>query len=170
MAKTSMGKRAFGAGCVLCVAGLVLLAAVAVTPGKDGGGSAADPIVTADALETASPTRIASRILEGKFSGATDFAAADFPPVEFSQEAVDASVAETVMADADAQVVSYVVAGSAVDVFDYVTEELASKGWIPAESGWEIAGSFVKEGGTYRWLFIMCYQVGDRTSLVMQYR
>ncbi|NHM15851.1 hypothetical protein GMI69_04080 [Eggerthellaceae bacterium zg-887] len=91
-------------------------------------------------------------------------------PASFHAEVgMDAEVASVRVDDA-AKIVSYVAAGSADQVFEDVCRRLEGKGWHAVESGLATCGSFAKEEGVYRWLFVACLDVADGTSVVLQYQ
>lgn len=66
-------------------------------------------------------------------------------------------------------IVGFVESGNAESVFDGLLGDLSSKGWLQIESGRAACGTFVKEDGFYRWIFVTCVQVGASTSVVVQY-
>lgn len=102
---------------------------------------------------------------------ATARGAPDAPalPLGFADEVVAVAGRDEVRADERGRVVGFCVSSAAEGVFSSLADELAGKGWARIESGSATCGSFSKNGGAYRWAFVTCVQVGDSTSVVVQY-
>ena len=91
-------------------------------------------------------------------------------PEGFEEEVLALSGMADVLVEPDVGAVGFCVPGMARDAFSLVSEELRLRGWTAVASGTDNGGSFFKEEGRYRWLFVMCYQVGETVSVVLQYR
>ena len=88
----------------------------------------------------------------------------------FEDEVVGLAGFDEVMVSAEQRVVGFCCPGSASRVFASLRASLEGGGWTGVESGSDTLGSFVKEGGRFSWVFIVCYQIGEEVSVVMQYR
>lgn len=91
-------------------------------------------------------------------------------PCGFHEEGIALEGFEDVMVDPEARVVGFSQRGSAEAVFAELAGRLTDAGWHYTDSGLGAGGSFAKETGALTWLFIMCYQTGDETAVVVQYR
>ena len=60
-----------------------------------------------------------------------------------------------------------VISGDSEAVFDELSADLIEAGWIAIESGVDGVGSFVREQGSYTWLALACYEVGETTGVVI---
>lgn len=90
-------------------------------------------------------------------------------PDGFEDEVLSLHGREELRVDERACVVGFSVAGTSEETFLAVSCELEALGWIGVESGLPNCGTFVKEEGSYRWLFASCVQTGGSTSVVVQY-
>ena len=90
-------------------------------------------------------------------------------PPGFESEVIAAVDQQDVRFDEQGRIVGFCVAGIVEEVFFSLADELTGKGWICVESGSASCGSFAKGAGAYRWAFVSCVQVGDSTSVVVQY-
>lgn len=75
---------------------------------------------------------------------------------------------QDVVVSAEGALVGFSDDGSPERVFSSLSEELYSKGWTLLESGSDTQASFVKDEGTYRWLYVSCIQMSGATSIVVQ--
>ncbi|NGM17213.1 hypothetical protein GMI70_04180 [Eggerthellaceae bacterium zg-893] len=144
----------------LVVAVLALVAASGVVE------HAMRPSVASEAASAfgASDASISEALDEGKEDGSA------LLPASFHSEVGMDAEATSVCVDDAAKIVSYVAAGSADQVFEDVRGRLEGKGWHAVESGLAACGSFAKEEGAYRWLFVACLDVAGGTSVVLQYQ
>ena len=60
-----------------------------------------------------------------------------------------------------------VISDDSESVFDELSADLIEAGWIAVESGVDGVGSFVREEGSYTWLALACYGVGEMTGVVI---
>lgn len=90
-------------------------------------------------------------------------------PDGFEDEVLSLHGKEDTRVDERARVVGFTMAGVSEEMFQAVSCELEALGWIRVESGLPNCGTFVKEEGSYRWLFVSCVQAGESTSVVVQY-
>ena len=97
-----------------------------------------------------------------------DAADVDEVPESFQEEVLSTAGREELRCDASVGVVGFAEAGEAAEVFARLSAELEEKGWTAVESGLDSAGTFVKEDGEHRWLYLSCVQVGESTSVVAQ--
>lgn len=155
-----------------------------LTAGDEGeGGDAVSAAVRVPGGKQPSKGSVAGLILAGKTEEALSEAGCS--PVRFDGFDAEKSVVlpkgfedevlylpadAVVLVDSDACVVALSCSGASKAVFSQVRRELQAKGWQFVESGADNGGSFFKEGGEYQWVFAMCYQIGEKTSVVMQYR
>ncbi len=153
------------AGMLVVVA---LSAAISNMSDSDGETSSLVSVQTAQA----SALTTAASILSGEGAGEVIEGQVDASalPAEFCDEVFSPEAEGELYFDAEACVFSMTTTGNAADVFSSLSAELQNKGWQVVESGWDAAGSLYKEEGSYTWLFLMCYQVGDDVSVVVQYR
>ena len=142
------------------VGGLFAAAALAGVVGQLGRPSVFEEVALA-AVE--SPSGIA-----GEFGSR---AAPDAPalPLGFADEVLAVAGRDEARVDEQARVVGFSVAGADEDAFLSLADELEGNGWMRIESGSATCGSFSKSGGSYRWAFVSCVQVGEWTSVVVQY-
>lgn len=91
------------------------------------------------------------------------------PPAGFEDEALRLEARCDVRADERNGVLGFSCAGGAAETLAALEGELRAKGWSSVSSGYEGTGSFVKEKGRYRWMFVACIDVGDWTSVVVRY-
>ncbi len=112
----------------------------------------------------ASDASISEALDEGKEDGPARL------PASFHAEVGVGAEATSVRVDDAAKIVSYVTGGFADQVFEGVRGRLEDNGWHAVESGLATCGSFVKEEGAYRWLFVACLDVADGTSVVLHYQ
>ena len=96
--------------------------------------------------------------------------AAGILPRGFRAEVLALEAYDDVMVDSAASLVGFTCEGDAGQVFAGLVSQLVVSGWRYEESGLGVGGSFAKESGVLRWLFIMCYQVENETVVVLQYR
>lgn len=88
-------------------------------------------------------------------------------PEGFEEEVVSLEGRRDVQVGAQGTVIGYGAEGDAPSAFCQLADRLAERGWTAVESGSDSAGSFVKSGGTYTWVFVNCVQVGEGASVVM---
>ena len=60
-----------------------------------------------------------------------------------------------------------VISEDSETVFNELSADLIAAGWIAVESGMDGVGSFVRGEGTYTWLALACYGVGEITGVVI---
>lgn len=68
-----------------------------------------------------------------------------------------------------AQLVSWCEKGSVEEALAALEGRLAAKGWAGVSSESSSCRSFVKNEGAYRWAFASAVQVGEETSVVLQW-
>lgn len=66
--------------------------------------------------------------------------------------------------------VGYVVPQSLVEFYPQLFSALRVRGWEEIDSNLVGTGTFVKETGDYRWIFVNCVDVADGCSVVLQYQ
>lgn len=88
-------------------------------------------------------------------------------PEGFEDEVLSLSGRSDVRVGAGGAVVGFCCSGTAPEVFAGVAAELAQAGWSQVESGSDIASTFVKPSGRYRWLFVTCTEVSGEVSVVI---
>jgi hypothetical protein len=131
-------------------------------------GTEADPITKAGAESVLATVREGS---VEDLDGMEEKVLRDYetePPGGFEDE-IAATASEEVWADGESQVVGWVLPGSAETVFDGLTRGLSERGWTQVESGSATMGSFVKEDGSYRWVFLQCLAGGEETFVLVSY-
>lgn len=186
-----MGARARRAGAILCLLAGVFLAAVAL-PAQLGDGKGDAGTVSAASSQAAgsAPTvgaaqgpgeslraeTVARRILFGEAAAAIAALAGQSAgggeaslPAGFEDEVLAVSGFADVLANPQAKAVGWSCAGTASEAFALVSADLRVRGWHAVESGMARGGTFFKEEGEYRWVFVMCYQIGESASVVLQY-
>lgn len=102
---------------------------------------------------------------EGSSDRAGD-AAAQLPD-GFQEEVLDVGSRAELRVGADGSVVGFTEQGNAAEVYSALKQDLEGRSWREAESGRDDCGSFVKDGGSFTWLFVSCVQVGDAASVVI---
>lgn len=109
----------------------------------------------------------AAEAMEALGAGETDAAAA--LPADFEEELFSLAGYDRVMMD-NAGLVGFGYRGSAEELFGTLRRELEDKGWVCTPLGVGSSGTFTKESGVYRWVFLSCYPAGAEVSAVLQYR
>lgn len=118
----------------------------------------------------------APRMLAGEFAEETGFidaarralASSGSPSLAaFESELFSLASYDEVRATKDGAIVGFTAKGDARTVFGAVASELRSAGWKVVPSGSGMAGSFVKDGGTFVWAFVSCSVADDATSVVV---
>lgn len=102
--------------------------------------------------------------LEGKSGGESKRDA----PARFEEEVLSLEGVSEMRVDPRSAIVGFTSAKAADHVFKDASDELEARGWTFVDSGSNTCGTFVKEAGTYRWVFVSCVQVGSSTSVVVQ--
>lgn len=190
--KLAMGARALRAGAILCSLTAVFLVTVCLsvsTTGEEGETTGTIPRVASHVDGFVLPTgaaqdygelpqakTVAMRILTGEsvaaivsLAGQETGAGASRLPAGFEDEVLAASGFADVLVDMQANVVGWTCRGSSPEVFALVRRDLQAHGWHAVDSGSVCGGTFFKEEGEYRWVYVMCYQVGGSASVVLQY-
>ena len=90
-------------------------------------------------------------------------------PPGFADEVAQTAGWDEVRVDERGRIVGFCVFGTADAAFARLADGLVGNGWSRIESGSATCGSFSKSDGIYRWIFVSCVQVGDSTSVVVQY-
>ena len=189
-----MARRSRRAAVILAAALIILLLAVALSDGRTGlreewsaEGVATGSILVGDggrsaargAAEDVAPSSpaaplaylLGSREIDvGSVLEAMGYELCDGLLEGLREEVLSPPGDAEVLADGDAHVVGWSTPGIAEEVFRQIGTELKEKGWKALTVDGGSSGSFVKEGGRFQWLFVMCYQVGDRVSVVVNYR
>ena len=132
--------------------GLVLSPAAALA--VDVAGRAARPGVLSEAAALAvdgTPHREPPRLPEG-----------------FAQEVVPAEGPRRRLRVNGGSVVGFEVEEEPLQAFDEMAGLLGDRGWTAVPSGTGAGGSFVKEAGRYRWVYVSCVKAGDTTCVVVQ--
>lgn len=134
------------------LAAAFLLAAVAGWAGAAamGGGEAGQ--TQAAGIASASEAMLSEAVAEG-----------------FADEVALPDGAQEVRHNEDACIVGCSVTGEAEEVFEGLKAALIERSWAETPSGVGGCSVFTKTSGAYRWLFVQCVQVGDWTSVVIQY-
>lgn len=86
----------------------------------------------------------------------------------FEDEVVSLAGCEDVRVGAGGSVVGFVCSQDPDRAFSRLAEELGRRGWTQVPSGLDACGSFVKDGGSYRWALVSCIGTGSKTSVVVQ--
>ncbi len=147
-------------------AGYEAVAALASAPRDPTARSVASAVLAGD--EATLLARLGCKVLES--AQVVQAEAAGILPRGFHAEVLALAAYDKVMVDPVASVVGFACKGAAESVFADLALQLAASGWHCEESGLGVGGSFTKESGVIRWLFIMCYQMEDETAVVLQYR
>lgn len=85
----------------------------------------------------------------------------------FQEEVVSLGSRSSVRVGAEGSVVGFVEQGLATEAFSALASDLQERSWRTVDSGRSDCGSFVKEEGSFTWLFVNCVQVGEETSVVI---
>lgn len=147
-------------------AGYEAAAALASAPRDPAVRSVASAVLAGD--EETLLARLGCKVLEP--AQVVQAEAAGILPRGFHTEVLALAAYDRVMVDPAASVVGFACKGAAESVFADLALQLAASGWRREESGLGVGGSFTKESGVLRWLFIMCYQMEGETAVVLQYR
>lgn len=89
-------------------------------------------------------------------------------PEGFAQEVVPAEGRAGLRVGAGGSVVGFEVEEEPLQAFDEMAGLLGDRGWTAVPSGTGAGGSFVKEAGRYRWVYVSCVKAGDTTCVVVQ--
>lgn len=113
---------------------------------------------------------VGSDVLREALREASDYASASEAelPGGFEEEVLAVAGRAEMRADARAGLVGFTTRASAEESFAAIAKELAARGWRSVESGMPSCGTFAKEGGRHRWLFVSCVQTGEGASVVVQ--
>ncbi len=87
-------------------------------------------------------------------------------PADIAAEALSAEGALCSAASGGATL-GFTRQGSAAENFAWAQGELGRKGWSFVPSGNNVAGTFVKGQGKYRWAALTCTEVGSGSSIVL---
>lgn len=99
----------------------------------------------------------------------TAFALPEHEPALFEGELFDVSSMSGAYWSSDAQLVSWCEKGSVEETLAALEGRLVAKGWVGVSSDSFSCRSFVKSEGAYRWAFASAAQVGEETSVVLQW-
>jgi len=147
-------------------AGYESVMALASAPRDPTARSVASAVLVGD--EETLLARLGCKVLEP--TQVVQVEAAGILPRGFRAEVFALEAFDKVMVDPAASVVGFTCKGAAESAFADLALQLAASGWHCEESGLGVGGSFTKESGVMRWLFIMCYQMEGETAVVLQYR
>ena len=99
----------------------------------------------------------------------TAFALPAHEPALFEDELFDVSSMSGAYWSSNAQLVSWCEKGSVEETLAALEGRLVAKGWVGVSSDSSSCRSFVKSEGAYRWAFASAAQVGEETSVVLQW-
>ena len=87
----------------------------------------------------------------------------------FLDEVIDVNKinAKDIKIDNSNKVVGFTLSNDASYSFILIRNCLIDKGWEFVESGNSTSGSFYKNNGKYRWIFLNCINVGGESSIVL---
>lgn len=88
-------------------------------------------------------------------------------PSAFTAECFSATGLGEVRCTDGASVVGIVSDLEPESLYQTCSDALVSHGWLAVASGMEQRGSFVKDAGEYRWLFLDVSRIGERSSAVI---
>lgn len=88
-------------------------------------------------------------------------------PQGFVSEAFGSEGFSAVMVSANGGVLGFVSPASATATFEKVKDQLKDKGWSCVATGLANQASFIKEEGSYRWMFASCVDVDGGSTLVV---
>lgn len=168
---------------------------MSVVPGRDGVlvacqakrfrlacaivGAAAAALVACSAFEASArsngPGEAAAAVAEAGFDAVvsggerTAFALPAHEPALFEDELFDVSSMSGAYWSSNAQLVSWCEKGSVEETLAALEGRLVAKGWVGVFSDSSSCRSFVKSEGAYRWAFASAAQVGEETSVVLQW-
>lgn len=143
----------------------VLLAIALLAPVVEAAGRPSRPSALREASDAFFGETPVLQSLDDEAEGA--LGAGEAPP-SFEDEVLSLEGRADVRVDERGGVVGFSVEGRAGEAFAAVSRELEEKGWTGIESGAATCGTFVKDGGAYRWAFTSCVQVGNAACVVVQ--
>ena len=89
-------------------------------------------------------------------------------PEAFTDECFDVSGKSNLLVDEQGDLISFTASGEAGTAFQDIMQCLEKKGWTSAESGSDTQGTFIKNAGDIRWIYVTCLDVGGETCVVIQ--
>lgn len=89
-------------------------------------------------------------------------------PSSFQDELLFVEGFQSVNCSREYGLVGFVVDERPSGAFEQISKQLEASGWRAVESGHPSRGTFTKQSGSYRWVYVSCVASGDKTSVVIQ--
>ncbi|MBQ9043539.1 MAG: hypothetical protein IJ111_12095 [Eggerthellaceae bacterium] len=139
-------------------------AALGAVSAKPDAGSSFEPLRAQEVLAVGDPEAVLANI--GRIAE-EDAMALESAPDGFMEEiGLIAGARDLRMSGS---VVGFAVDDSGADVLEMLCAHMEQRGWTGVPFGGAEGATFLKEGGRYSWALAVCTQVGDATSVVIQF-